>query len=95
MENSQSSKAAKPVRTYGFVFVALAVITAAELLLSSASVTLARSLLNTLFVIFSLAKAALVAGFFMHLRGDNRFYSFVFLLPVALFLAFALLMIIR
>ena len=83
------------MRTYGLVFVALAVITAAELLLSNPGVALARSLLNTLFVIFSLAKAALVAGFFMHLRGDNRFYSFVFLLPVALFLAFALLMIIR
>ena len=95
MENSQNSKAAKPVRTYGLVFVALAVITAAELLLSNPGVALVQSLLNTLFVIFSLAKAALVAGFFMHLRGDNRFYSFVFLLPVALFLAFALLMIIR
>ena len=95
MENSQSSKAAKPVRTYGLVFIALAVITAAELLLSNPGVALAQSLLNTLFVIFSLAKAALVAGFYMHLRGDNRFYTFAFLLPVALFLAFALLMIIR
>ena len=95
MENSRSTKAGNPTRIYAAVFVALAAITAAELLLSNPSVALARRLLNTLFVIFSLGKATLVAGFFMHLRGDNRFYTFVFLLPVALFLAFALLMIIR
>jgi cytochrome c oxidase subunit IV len=95
MENSQSTKAGKPTGTYAVVFVVLAAITAVELLITNSSVALAQSLLNTLFVIFSLAKAALVAGFYMHLRGDNRFYTFVFLLPVALFLAFALLMIIR
>ena len=95
MDDSQSTKVGKPVRTYAFVFIALGVITFIELLLSNPGVALPNGILNTLFIIFSLGKAALVAGFFMHLRGDNRFYTFVFILPVALFLAFALLMIIR
>ena len=95
MENSHSAKAGKPVRTYAVVFVVLAAITLVELLLSNSGMALARSLLNTLFVLFSLGKAALVAGFYMHLRGDNRFYTIVFLLPAVLFLIFALLMIIR
>ncbi len=95
MENSQSTKPEKSVRTYVIVFVALAGITLIELLLSSSGAGLARSVLNTLFILFSLAKAALVASFYMHLKGDNRFYTYTFLLPVALFLAFALLMIIR
>jgi cytochrome c oxidase subunit IV len=95
MESSPNFKASKPVRTYAVVFVALALITLVELLLSRPGVALARTVLNTLYVLFSLSKAALVASFFMHLRSDNRFYTFAFLLPVTLFLAFALLMIIR
>lgn len=95
MENTQGTKAGNPVRTYALVFVGLAGITLVELLLSRPGVALARGLLNTLFVILSLGKATLVASFFMHLRGDNRFYTFAFLLPVVLFLAFALLMLIR
>ena len=95
MEESHMEKTSKPARTYALVFVALAIITLVELLLSSPGIALARSILNTLFIVLSLAKATLVAGFYMHLRGDNRFYSYVFLVPVVLFLAFALLMIIR
>ncbi|TFH31608.1 MAG: hypothetical protein E4G99_13760 [Anaerolineales bacterium] len=95
MESTPSSKTSKPEVTYAVIFVVLAAITLIELLLSNADVSLARSLLNTLFVLFSLGKAALVAAFYMHLRSDNRFYTFIFLLPVVLLLVFALLVIIR
>ena len=95
MENSQGMKAENPVRTYIVVFATLGAITLIELLLSQSGMALARGMLNTLFVVSSLGKAALVASFFMHLKSDNRFYAIVFLIPVALFLAFALLMIIR
>ncbi len=95
MENSHSSKTGTPVRTYAYVFAGLAVITLIELLLSGFDVGLAGGTRNALFIIFSLGKAMLVASFYMHLKGDNRFYRYIFLLPVLLFLAFALLMIIR
>lgn len=85
----------KSVRAYVLVFFALALITLIELLLSSMSLNLTRSLLNTLFVVFSLGKAVLVAAFYMHLRSDNRFYTYIFIIPVALLLVFALLVIIR
>jgi hypothetical protein len=47
-----------------------------------------------LFLALSLAKAALVAAFYMHLRRDNRVYTIIFLLPVLLFVTFALLTIV-
>ncbi len=95
MDSETTSKTSKSVRTYALIFLALATITLVELLLASPQVNLARSLLNTVFVLFSLSKAALVAAFYMHLRGDNRFYMVIFLIPVALLLAFAMLVIIR
>lgn len=95
MEGTPRSKSHNSVRTYTLIFFVLAAITLVELLLSSPNVTLARSLLNPLLVSFSLGKAALVAAFYMHLRSDNRFYTFIFLLPVVLLLVFAVMVIIR
>jgi caa(3)-type oxidase subunit IV len=95
MEGTPNNPARKGVWTYVIVFVVLALITAIELLLSSPGVSLGRSLLNVLFVLLSLGKAALVAAFYMHLRSDNRLYSYIFGLPVILLLVFALLVIIR
>jgi caa(3)-type oxidase subunit IV len=95
MEGTPNTPARKGAWTYVIVFVVLAVITAVELLLSSPAVSLGRSLLNVLFVILSLGKAALVAAFYMHLRSDNRLYTYIFGLPVILLLVFALLVIIR
>ena len=77
-------------RSYILVFLALAAITAIELVLTQ--VGLAASAANALFLILSLGKAALVVMFFMHLRQDSRIYTAIFLLPVILVLAFSTLM---
>jgi caa(3)-type oxidase subunit IV len=77
-------------RSYVTVFLALAAITAFELVLTQ--VGLAVSAANALFLVLSLAKAALVVMFFMHLKQDSRIYTAIFLLPVILVLAFSTLM---
>ncbi|NIS82068.1 MAG: hypothetical protein GTO14_18095 [Anaerolineales bacterium] len=79
---------------YGAVFLVLAVITVVEVWLSSSGVGLSRQVLTPIFFVFSLGKAGLVAAFYMHLRSDARFYTFIFLLPVILLLLFAYLMIV-
>ncbi|MCJ7676565.1 MAG: cytochrome C oxidase subunit IV family protein, partial [Anaerolineales bacterium] len=81
---------ASRARQYLLVFAALAVITAIEIAMTQTSI--AASLANALFLAFSLAKATLVAAFFMHLRDDSRIYTAIFLLPVVLVLAFSTLM---
>lgn len=77
-------------RGYIAVFLALAAITAIELVLTQ--VGLAASAADALFLILSLGKATLVVMFFMHLRQDSRIYAAIFLLPVILVLAFSTLM---
>lgn len=74
---------------YGAVFFILAVITAIEIGLGSAGI--ARSVRTALFLLMSLAKAAFVAAYYMHLRSDSRLYSYIFLGPVVLLVVFALL----
>lgn len=74
---------------YGFVFLILLLATGFELLLNSMGVP--RGLGNSAFLVLSLAKAGLVAAFFMHLKRDSRFYTYVFLVPVALLVVFVLL----
>jgi cytochrome c oxidase subunit IV len=95
MDSTQSSSTRKPLFSYTLIFFVLAAITLVELLLSNRPITLTRSLLNTLFIAFSLGKAALIAAFFMHLRSDNRFYTLILLIPVVLLLVFAIMVIIR
>ena len=77
---------------YGAVFVILALITAIEL--GVKGLGLPRAATNGLFLLLSLGKAALVAAFYMHLRRDNRIYTVIFVLPVVLFVVFALLTIV-
>jgi cytochrome c oxidase subunit IV len=72
------------------VFLALAALTAIELVLTQ--VGLAASAATAVFLILSLGKATLVVMFFMHLRQDSRIYTAIFLLPVILVLAFSTLM---
>jgi caa(3)-type oxidase subunit IV len=88
-------KTSSGVRTYALVFTVLAVITILEILLSQPGVGVARQVLTPTFLMFSLAKTGLVAAFFMHLRSDTRFYTYVFLFPAALLLIFALLATVR
>jgi cytochrome c oxidase subunit 4 len=78
------------MRRYVAVFAVLAAITLIEIVMTQTSI--AASLATGMFLAFSLAKAALVATFFMHLREDSRIYTAVFLLPVVLVLAFSTLM---
>lgn len=72
---------------YGQVFLALVVITAIEVALTF--VGLPRGSLTALFLLLSLAKAGLVASFYMHLRDDAPLYTWIFVLPAALLIVFA------
>ena len=68
----------------------LAAMTAIELALSAMGVI---GLGSIAFLVLSLAKAALVALFFMHLRDDSKWYGMVFLAPVLLVLVMSLLVV--
>lgn len=87
----EQQKTSVSVRVYVLVFVILAAVTAFEIFLSLPSTGVSRQILTPLFVVLSLSKASLVAAFYMHLRGDSRFYTIVFVLPALLLLVFALL----
>ncbi len=90
MENhSKGQESRTGVRTYVFVFIILAIITAVEIFLSTISIS--RETLRVLFLALSLAKASLVAAFFMHLRSDSKLYTYIFILPAVMFVLFALL----
>lgn len=75
--------------TYAIVFGALVTITAAEVGLTFLGIP--RRLTTGLFLVMSLAKASLVAGFYMHLRNDAPLYSYVFVIPVILLAVFAVM----
>ncbi len=77
---------------YGLIFVALVALTAIEV--AAASLAIAPALLGAFLLSLALAKAALVAAYFMHLQMDNRLYTAVFVLPVLLLTVFALLSIV-
>ena len=90
MENDLGQeKKVSHVRTYFYVFLILAAITAFEIYLNSLAIV--QEIQNGLFLSLSLAKAALVAAFFMHLRTDSKIFTYIFLLPVLLFIMFAYL----
>jgi caa(3)-type oxidase subunit IV len=77
------------IRTYLLVFLGLALITAIEL--SLVTFGIARGARAPILILLSLSKASLVAAFFMHLRSDSRLYLYVFVTPVVLILAAAIL----
>ena len=82
----------RPALTYAVIFVILAILTAVEVALSAPSLGIdLGSVTTAVFLLLSAAKASLVAAFFMHLKDDSRLYLFVFLSPVLLLLAFALM----
>ncbi len=91
---SSVGKSRRSARIYGMVFLVLAAITAIEVGLSASSLDVPRRLVTALLLLFSLGKASLVAAFYMHLRSDSRLYTYVFLLPIILLVAFAYLMVI-
>ncbi len=87
----EQHKTTSSVMIYTVVFIALGVITGIEIFLSLPSTHVARQVLRPIFIVLSLAKATLVAAFYMHLRDDSRLYMLVFILPVLLLAVFALL----
>ena len=74
---------------YGRVFLLLVLATGAELVLASSS--LGREVRTSIFLLFTIFKAGLVAAFFMHLRRDSKYYSYVILFPATMLLFFILL----
>lgn len=74
---------------YGVVFLVLAALTAIELAVGGSR--LDPRLLVPALLALAFAKAGLVAAYYMHLRGDHRLYTAVFVLPALLLLVFALL----
>jgi caa(3)-type oxidase subunit IV len=79
-------------RTYFYVFLILAAITAFEIYLNSLAIV--QEIQNGMFLSLSLAKAALVAAFFMHLRTDSKIFTYIFVIPALLFVVFAYLTIV-
>lgn len=76
-------------RTYTQVFVALVILTAVEVGL--AFMNLPRGLVTGLFLLLSLGKAGLVAGYYMHLRDDPPLYAWIFVLPVLMLVVFVVM----
>jgi cytochrome c oxidase subunit 4 len=90
--DAMSSSRSDTIRTYLAVFIGLVLVTAIELVLASSG--LARAIRTPILVLLSLGKASLVAGFFMHLRIDSRAYLVIFITPVFLILAAAILFVV-
>ncbi len=70
-----------PGGIYTVVFVALAVITIVEVILSEIPI---RALVNPLLVGLSIAKVVLVVLYYMHLKDDSRFFAWAMILPLAM-----------
>ena len=83
---------AQPARRwplYAGVFLVLILLTVVEVVIAGGVLT--PPTLNIVLLGISITKAALVAAFYMHLRGESRVYSAIFVLPVLLLLVFAIL----
>jgi caa(3)-type oxidase subunit IV len=67
---------------YWMVGAILAVITAIEVAIFLVKDTIGHELFLAILFILSIAKAAGVVMFFMHLRGDAKIFQFVFIVPL-------------
>jgi cytochrome c oxidase subunit 4 len=77
MEETRKQHQAPGEGTYFSVFVLLAALTVAELLVTTLPILKIPLLLG-----LATAKAWLVIQFYMHLRYENRLLTWVFLIPV-------------
>jgi cytochrome c oxidase subunit 4 len=79
---------------YLAVFVALAVITAiiTAVELSSGYLGLPRPILNAFYVAMAVAKATLVAMYYMHLKHDSRLYTALFVTPAMFAIVFVVML---
>ena len=79
MEKAHSSNLGK----YVGVFAGLGILTAIEVALAFV-VRLEANLLIPILLLLAVAKAALVAMFFMHLKDDTKWFSLIFIYPILL-----------
>ncbi len=90
LEPKNEEKPAKKHPNYVLVFIALAILTAVEVAVTQLPVPKAPILIP-----LSVAKASLVALFYMHLRSDRKIFSAVFgmgiVIGVAMLISFFLL----
>jgi cytochrome c oxidase subunit 4 len=107
MDHSETISVAQPMETtavavahahdqpnYLAVFVALAVITAIITVveLTSDSLGIPRSILNAFYVAMAVAKATLVAMYYMHLKQDSRLYTALFVTPALFAVVFVIML---
>jgi cytochrome c oxidase subunit 4 len=71
------------VRGYMRVFVVLIVLTVLEVGVAHPSLGIAKNLLVTGLVALALGKAAIVALYYMHLKGETKFMKWTVVFPVA------------
>ncbi|HSR47913.1 MAG TPA: cytochrome C oxidase subunit IV family protein [Anaerolineales bacterium] len=74
---------------YAAIFLVLIALTLIELWVATAG--LAGGWLSLILLSLAFGKAALVAAYYMHLHGDSRLYTTIFVLPVLLLVVFVLL----
>lgn len=79
MEKAHASNLGK----YVGVFAGLGILTAIEVVLAFV-VRLEANLLIPILLLLAVAKAALVAMFFMHLKDDTKWFSLIFIYPILL-----------
>lgn len=75
-------------KKYLMVFVWLCVLTAVEVGL--VYIDMSKTLLGFLLVVSALAKAALVAMYFMHLKFEGRLIYFIVIAPIVIAIIFVL-----
>ena len=85
----RSARPAGRWQSYAGVFLILVLLTVVEVVIAGG--LLAPPLLSIVLLGISVSKAALVAGFYMHLRGESSLYTAIFVLPVLLLMVFAIL----
>ena len=79
---------------YLAVFIALAVITAiiTAVELSSTYLGIPRAILDAFYVSMAVAKATLVAMYYMHLKQDSRLYTALFVTPAMFAVVFIIML---
>ena len=70
------------IGVYFIIFIALGVLTGAEVYLATSAPAQAAPLL--ILIVMALIKAALVVLFFMHVREDTKWFAFIFIFPLLL-----------
>ena len=83
---------------YFVVFISLgiltAILTATEMMAQSGAIVWPRVTLNIIYLTIAVAKAVLVALFYMHLKNDSLLYAVLFGVPVLFAVVFFILILV-